>query len=136
MPTILPYLLSYAVGLATFLLVDLLWIGIIARGFYRKALAGFLREEFLLGPAVLFYLCYVAILCYLVVVPAFEAGQFRRLLLGAALFGLAAYGTYDITNYALLKGWPLSVTLADMAWGSIVTSVSAISAYVTLRLMQ
>jgi uncharacterized membrane protein len=85
-----------------------------------------MREDFSIGPAVLFYLLYVAGLVYFVMLPASRS---RDALLRGALFGLIAYATYDLTNQATLRDWPWQVTLVDLVWGAFVTGTSCAIAH-------
>ena len=122
-------LIAYVVSLGVFLLIDLLWIGVIARNFYRRTIGNLLADKIKIAPTVIFYTFYVAILCYLVVYPNVQNNNLIGAAVGGALFGIVGYGTYDITNYALLKNWPLSVTIIDLIWGAFVSSTTAIIAF-------
>jgi uncharacterized membrane protein len=118
----LRYLLTWVAVTAVFLAIDAVWLAYVAKGFYQKHIGGLLREEFLMAPAALFYLFYTLCLVILVIVPAVRvASPWQAVLLGA-LLGLCAYGTYDITNLATLKGWPVIVSAVDMAWGTVITA--------------
>lgn len=113
--------------LVSMLVIDGLWITVLAKSFYDQYLGSFFGPNFKLGPAAIFYLIYVLALIVLVIQPAL-AGQWslvKTLMLGG-LLGLAAYGTYDLTNQATLANWPLIVTIVDMAWGTFVTGVASI----------
>ena len=72
-------------------------------------------------PAALFYLLFIAALVYFVIVPALEHQNLTKLIVSAAIFGLVTYATYDLTNMATLKGWPLLVTVVDLAWGTFIS---------------
>ncbi|MGE5235805.1 MAG: DUF2177 family protein [Acidobacteriota bacterium] len=111
----------YLVTLATFLALDGVWLGLVARDFYRRELGHLLSPTVRWVPAALFYLLYIAVLLILVVVPNSKRRLVRTVLLGG-LFGLCAYATYDLTNLATVSGWPASVALADMVWGAVVTA--------------
>lgn len=115
---------AYLLTLATFLALDGVWLGVVARDLYRRELGHLLAPTVRWWPAALFYLLYIAALLVLVVVPNSARPLLRTVLLGG-LFGLCAYATYDLTNLATLKGWPMSVTLADLVWGAFVTAVAA-----------
>ncbi len=122
-------LFAYFISLLVFLTLDLIWIRFIARNFYRRTIGHLMADDIKAIPAILFYVCYVAIMCYLVVLPSIQSGGLMQAAIGGVLFGIVGYGTYDITNYALLKNWPLSVTIIDLVWGSFVSSVTAIIAF-------
>lgn len=118
----LRYLITWVAVAAVFLAIDAVWLAYVAKGFYQKHLSGLLREEFLMAPAALFYLFYAFCLVVLVIVPAVRmASPWQAVLLGA-LLGLCAYGTYDMTNLATIKGWPVIVSVIDMAWGASITA--------------
>ncbi len=104
------------------LALDLTWLGVVARGLYDSALAPLKRPEVLLPAAGLFYALYLAaILIHAVLGAVTPAGAARR---GAAL-GLVAYGTYELTNWAVLRDWPAALVPVDLVWGVILTAVAA-----------
>ena len=121
------YLKLYFVSLAAFLAIDMLWLGLVARSFYQQHLG------FLLAPspnwfvAILFYLLFIVGILFFVVVPGLESGSLKATLVRAALFGLITYATYDLTNLATLKDWPVLLSVVDLLWGTFLSvSVSAI----------
>jgi uncharacterized membrane protein len=119
------YLKLYLCTLLAFFAIDMVWLGLVARGFYRKHLGHLLRPDPSWTAAIVFYLLFVAGLLVFVVVPSLQAGSARKVLILGALFGLITYATYDLTNLATVKDWPLSVTAVDMLWGGVLaTSVS------------
>jgi uncharacterized membrane protein len=115
------YLKLYLAMLASFLVVDMVWLGLVASAFYRKYLG------FLMAPspnwlvATLFYLLFVVGILVFVVLPGLKANSLKTTLLRAALFGLITYGTYDLTNLATLKDWPALLSIVDMLWGTVLT---------------
>jgi uncharacterized membrane protein len=117
------YLKLYFFTLVVFLAVDAFWLGLVARTFYRKYIG------FLLAPspnwlaAIIFYLLFVVGILVFVVVPGLQENSLRTVFLRAALFGLITYGTYDLTNLATVKEWPLVVTVVDMVWGTVLSVV-------------
>ena len=114
----------FALTLATFLALDAVWLGGVAKEMYRREIGHLLAPEVRWGAAVIFYLLYIAGLLVLIVLPGRDAPLIRTAAAGA-FFGLVAYATYDLTNLATLVRWPLSVTLADLAWGAFATGVAA-----------
>ena len=116
----------YLLTLVTFLAMDAVWLGIVARDLYRRELGHLLAPTVRWGAAGVFYLLYVAALLVLVVMPNRGAPLLRVAALGA-LFGLVAYATYDLTNLATLRDWPMSVTLFDLAWGAVLTGATAVA---------
>jgi uncharacterized membrane protein len=117
------YLKLYGVTLAAFLAIDMLWLGWIARPFYQKQLGFLLAPETNRLAALIFYLLFVVGLLVFVVVPGLQADSLRTTLLRAALFGLVTYAAYDLTNHATVKDWPLQVTIVDMLWGTVLSTV-------------
>lgn len=112
------YIKLYFVTLAAFLAIDLVWLGLVARTFYRRYLDWLMAANPNWVAALVFYLLFVVGVLVFVVVPGVEDGSLRTTLLRAALFGLIAYATYDLTNLATVKDWPLAVTVVDMVWGT------------------
>jgi uncharacterized membrane protein len=112
------YVKLYLATLAAFAAVDLVWLGFVARSFYRKHLGYLMAPNANWLAVILFYLVFIAGLLYFVVVPGLKANSLSTTLLRAALFGLITYATYDLTNLATVKDWPVLVTVVDMVWGS------------------
>ena len=122
-------LATYAATLIGFLIIDFIWLGFVATKFYKEYLGDMMLEKPQLGVAFLFYALYAAGIVLFAVMPGLEERSWSKAaLLGAAL-GLVAYGTYDLTNYATLKNWPLTVTLVDLTWGTAVTAAGATIGY-------
>jgi uncharacterized membrane protein len=122
------YLKLYLVTTIAFFAIDMVWLGLVARTFYRKYLG------FLMAPspnwlaAIIFYLLFIVGILVFVVLPGLEDNSFKTTLLRAALFGLITYATYDLTNLATVKDWPVLITVVDMAWGTVLSvAVSSIS---------
>lgn len=119
------YLKLYLCALVAFFAIDMVWLVLVARGFYQKHLGFLLRPEPNWTAAIFFYMLFVAGLLVFVVVPGLQAGSAKKVLILGALFGLITYATYDLTNLATVKDWPLIVTVVDMLWGGILaTAVS------------
>jgi uncharacterized membrane protein len=105
----------------------MLWLTIVARGFYRRQLGFLLSDQPNWWAAGAFYLLFVIGLLVFAVVPGLQAGTLLRPLLLGGFFGLVAYATYDLTNQATVKNWPWIVTIVDMAWGAVLAaSVSSL----------
>ncbi len=133
----LKYLAAYLATVIVFVGIDLIWLGYIGRGFYRDRLGGLLLDQPNLAAAFMFYALYGVGVIVFAVQPAFQSGSWMTALLFGALFGFFAYATYDLTNLATLKGWPLSLTLVDLAWGSVLTGISATLGYlIVARLLR
>ena len=117
------YLILFAACAVVFFPLDFVWLTLTGKNFYRRELGDLLGEEGNLMMAAGFYLAYVAGLVILVAAPA-EGDVLKALLMGAVL-GLVAYGTYDLTNLSTMRGFTPTVALVDMAWGTLLTAVSA-----------
>jgi uncharacterized membrane protein len=113
----------YLVTLAIFFAVDMVWLGVVAKNFYRRHLGHLMGPKVVWPAAILFYLLFIAGLVVFAVRPAVLAGApVKGLLLGAFL-GLIAYATYDLTNQATIRDWPLVVTAVDLVWGTALGGV-------------
>jgi uncharacterized membrane protein len=115
----------YFITLSVFLGIDSLWLGLVAPEFYRAQIGHLMAETPNLIAAGVFYLLFIAGLVYFVVEPSLRVGKVMDVLMRGALFGLVTYGTYDLTNLATLREWPLLVTVVDLAWGTILTATTA-----------
>lgn len=117
--------MAYIGSLLGFLLLDAIWLGLVAKNSYIQAMQGLMREDVHVWPWVVFYSLYCMAIVYLVVLPCKDSASARPVLAAGAVLGAAAYGAYNMTNYALLAGWPLGISLQDWAWGTVVTSLSS-----------
>ena len=127
---------AYLVTLVLFLVIDGIWLGVVAGGLYRSQMGHLMAERFTIPAAVAFYALYPVGLVVFAVWPGLgETGgaPLRALLLGG-LLGVVAYGTYDLTNLTILKGWPVSLTLIDLAWGTALSATVSALAVVILRM--
>ncbi|BBE71369.1 DUF2177 family protein [Oharaeibacter diazotrophicus] len=120
---------AYLAGVGTFLAVDLLWLSVIARDIYRREIGALLLERPLVGPAAAFYLIYVAGVVVFAVNPALSSSNWTTAALYGGLLGMLCYGTYDVTNLATLRNWSSTIVVVDIAWGTLLTAVTATVAY-------
>ena len=109
--------------------VDLLWIGVIANGFYRTELAALYSPQLVWQAAVLFYILYALGLSYFVITPGVAARKPVLTMVNAAFFALVAYATYDLTSLSITVGWPVLLTVVDMAWGIFIGVFTSILTY-------
>ncbi|MBM4194882.1 MAG: DUF2177 family protein [Gemmatimonadetes bacterium] len=121
--TTITFLKMYAVGVVTCFAMDLLWLGVVAKGFYQRQIGHLMRPDVQWVPAVSFYLLYVAALVVFVAAPAVERQSVARAVGYGAFFGLAAYAAFDLTALALLKDFSLKAALVDLAWGASLSAV-------------
>lgn len=126
----------YAIAVPVFFVIDLIWLGLIAKPFYDHHLGYLLRGKVLWGAAIIFYLFFVLGMVVFAIGPAVESGSFRKALLFGLLFGFITYQTYELTNYALVKDWPFIMVVVDILWGIFVSgSVSVVTYLIYMRLL-
>ena len=122
----------YFTALPVFFAIDMLWLGLIAKSFYAKQIGYLMKTDITWTAAILFYLLFIVGLVLFVIMPAVEKRSWVHSLLFGALFGLITYATYDLTNLATVKDWPLLVTVVDLAWGAVLAaSVSIVTYFIT-----
>lgn len=125
--SLLQFAYLYLLTIPVFFLIDMLWLGVLAKGFYQDKLGGFL------GPvnwtaAIIFYLIFIVGILIFAVAPALESQSLAKAVVLGALFGFFTYATYDLTNLATLKDWPIIVVVVDIVWGAVLSgSVAAVS---------
>jgi uncharacterized membrane protein len=124
-----PFAIAYLASAATMLVLDIVWLTQAVPRLYRPQLGGLLADQPNFTVAAIFYLIYVVGIVVFVVLPAVESGSWPNALGLGALLGLIAYGTYDFTNLATLRGWPVMLSLIDVTWGIVLTAASALAGY-------
>jgi uncharacterized membrane protein len=117
----------------TFLALDSIWLSLTASRLYRPLLGPLLRENYALAPAAAFYALFTIGIVVFAVLPSLAETDWKAALARGAFFGLVGYGVYDLTNQATMRGWPPAVTLADLAWGTTLTSIAAVAGYCAAR---
>ena len=123
----------YAACFTAFFALDLLWLGVVAKGFYQKHLGHLMREDVQWPAALAFYLIYLAAIVILCVLPALEKQSLGRAVALGAVFGLAAYAAFDLTSLALLKGFPVPAVMVDLVWGTVLTASVSAAGYLVGR---
>ncbi len=127
------WIIAYVSAAVSFGVLDFLWLGWAGKNFYRPAIGELLAPAFRGAPALVFYAIYIAGIIWFAVRPGLSGGTSAALLNGALLGGLA-YATYDLTNQATMKVWPVHVTLVDIVWGAFATAIAAmVATWVTTR---
>jgi uncharacterized membrane protein len=121
--------IAYACAAVVMLPLDLAWLGTVGRSFYRSRLGPLLLERPAWGPALAFYLLYVVGVVIFAIAPAVRDGAWTTALLFGAMFGFFAYATYDLSNLATLKGFSPEVAMLDIAWGTVLTALTAAGGY-------
>ena len=125
----------YLIALPVFLGIDMIWLGLVAKGFYTKQIGFLMKTNVNWVAAIIFYLIFIIGLVIFVIFPALEKNSWVQALLLGALFGLITYATYDLTNLATIKDWPLLVTCVDLIWGTILAaSISVITYFIATKI--
>jgi len=126
----------FFIALPVFFLIDMVWLVLVAKNFYQKQIGFLMRPDINWTAAIIFYLLFIAGLVTFVITPAFEKQSWVHAVIFGALFGLVTYATYDLTNLATLKDWPLLVTIADLVWGMVLSaSVSLVTYLIAARVI-
>jgi len=129
----LVYIKLYICTVPVFFLVDMLWLGIVARGFYRHQLDDILGDHINWTAAVVFYLIYIVGILLFAVRPAINSNAWTQALILGAMFGFFTYATYDLTNLATIKDWPLTIVFVDIIWGTFLCGFVSLSSYAISR---
>lgn len=125
----------YFITLPIFFIIDMIWLGLVAKNFYSNQLGFLMKSNINWVAAIIFYLLFIVGLVLFVISPALEKGSWMHALLFGALFGLISYATYDLTNLATIKDWPLIVTIVDLAWGAVLAaSVSVVTYFIASKI--
>ena len=119
----------YLIALPVFLGIDMVWLTLVAKNFYAKQIGYLMAKNPNLLAALIFYVIFIAGLVFFVVTPALDKKMWIQALLTGAFFGLVTYATYDLTNLATVKDWPLIVTIVDLIWGMFVSAAVSVATY-------
>ncbi len=123
------YLTAWIAGALAFLALDAIWLTQMWPRLYQPMVGEIVRPQLNYTAAIAFYVIYTAAIVYFAAAPALERGGVGKALLNGAIFGFAAYATYNLTNLATLRAWDWRVAFADMTWGAVVTAIAAAAAY-------
>jgi uncharacterized membrane protein len=123
----------YAIALFVFIALDMVWLGLVAKNFYRDQIGFLMKSEINWTAAIGFYLLFIVGLVLFVIAPAIAKNSWVHALLFGALFGLITYATYDLSNLATLKDWPLLVTIVDLVWGATLAASVSTATYFIAR---
>ena len=125
-------LIAYVVTLVVLAGIDFVWLSRMGEAVYRPIMGDMALPAFRIAPGILFYVIYVFGVVYFAIAPALAGGGASAAALNGAILGLCAYGTYDLTNQATLKNWSTTLSVIDMGWGTVLTAVSAVIAYIVV----
>ena len=129
------HLVAWAVTFVVLLVIDMIWLGVVAKGMYQEAMGDLMSPNPRLAFAAVFYLVYPIGLLLFAIMPGVEAQSVVRAAVLGALFGMFCYATYDLTNLAVIRNWPLALSFIDIAWGTVVSGVAAAAGAVACRWM-
>jgi uncharacterized membrane protein len=131
------FLKLFSIALPVFFAIDMLWLGLIAKDFYAKQIGGLMKPNINWTAAIIFYLIFIAGLVVFVIMPAVVKNSWSHAVLMGALFGFVCYATYDLTNLAVAKDWPVFVTIIDLIWGAVLAaSVSVITYLIATKIFR
>jgi uncharacterized membrane protein len=130
------YVVAYAAALVTIAILDGLWLGVVARGFYKSRIGPLMLDQPLWLPATVFYLVHAIGLVVFAAFPALASDSWTAAAWRGALFGLCAYAAYDLTNLATLRGWSATLSVVDIGWGIFASAAAATVAFLTTRASQ
>lgn len=119
----------YLITLPVFFAIDMVWLGLVAKNFYAKQIGFLMTPNVNWTAAISFYLLFIVGLVLFVISPALQQKSLMHVVLYGALFGLITYATYDLTNLATIKNWPLLLTIVDLAWGIVLSASVSTAAY-------
>ncbi len=118
----------YAIALPIFVIIDMIWLGFLAKGLYQREIGYLMKDNVNWTAAIIFYLLFIIGLVFFVITPSIEKNSLIYAILVGAFFGFITYATYDLTNLAITKDWPLFITIVDLMWGSFLgASVAGIT---------
>ncbi len=124
----------YGVAFVLFFIIDLIWLGLVAKDLYQNAIGFIMSPKPNWIAAVIFYLIFIGGLVFFVIYPSVNNHSVLKALGTGMLFGFITYATYDLTNLATLEGWPIKMTIIDLVWGTVLGgSVSALTAIVAIK---
>ncbi|PKL36364.1 DUF2177 domain-containing protein [Candidatus Peregrinibacteria bacterium HGW-Peregrinibacteria-1] len=128
-------IISYLLTATVFFAIDMVWLGLIAKKIYNKYLSGFLSPQVNWPPAIVFYLIFIAGIMVFAIHPAITKNSPLTAITLGAFLGVLTYATYDLTNMATLKNWPIQVVLIDIAWGAILTASVSLAGYYIIKMI-
>lgn len=129
------YLLMYIIAFIIFLAIDAVWLGLVAPKFYKAQIGHLMADKPNFIAALVFYLLFIVGVVYFVVNPAIEAESVSKVVVSGMLFGFMTYATYDLTNLATLKNWPIKVTIIDLIWGTSLSTLIGLGTYFIFNLI-
>lgn len=127
---------SWIISFLSIIAIDVIWLNVMGPRFYKIYLAHVFDGDFYYIPALVFYMMYTFGISYLVILPGLrDQASAAQIMFGGFILGLITYGAYDLTNQATIKDWPVAVTIVDMLWGAILTSMVSLIGYKALSVI-
>lgn len=123
------YLIRFLVAFGAFLVIDLVWLGVVAKNLYQNQLGELMRPDTIWPAAILFYVLFLVGLIYFAINPAIEAQSLSLAVKNGALYGFFTYMTYELTNYAVIKDWPVALVVPDILWGTVLAAAVSSATY-------
>jgi len=120
----------YGIAFVLFFVIDLIWLGLIAKNLYQNQIGTLLKTNTNWTAAIIFYLLFIGGLVFFAIQPSISSATLWKAMLYGALFGFTTYATYDLTNLATLEGWPIKITIIDLIWGSFLGASTSSLTYV------
>lgn len=130
---LLMFIKLYLIALPVFFAIDMIWLGLVAKNFYSQQIGYLMKTNVNWVAALLFYFLFIGGVVFFVLAPALEKNSFTHAILAGALFGLMTYATYDLTNLATIKEWPLLVTIVDLIWGTSLSTIVSVVSYLIAK---
>lgn len=127
------FLKIYIIALPIFLAIDMVWLTLVAKNFYARQIGFLMKPDINWLAAIIFYLLFVIGLVLFVITPALEKNSWVYAVLLGALFGLISYATYDLTNLATMKNWPILITIIDLVWGAVLSGSVSVITYLIVK---
>lgn len=128
-------IILYLLTVPVFFLIDMTWLGLIARNFYRTQFGALMRTDIIWWAAILFYFLFILGILLFAVMPAISADSWVKALTLGAMFGFFTYMTYDLTNYATLKDFPFTIVIPDIIWGTVLSASVAVASFFISRFL-
>jgi uncharacterized membrane protein len=123
------FIFSYLLTALVFFVIDMVWLGFLAKGLYQRMIGPLLADQVNWVAALIFYFIFIVGIFIFAILPAVEKESWRHAMIYGALFGFFTYATYDLTNLATLKNWPIQLVFVDIIWGIVLTGIVAVSGY-------
>jgi len=131
----LDFIILYGITLVVFFLIDITWLAYVAPGLYKSQIGHLMSPTVNFAAAGIFYLVFIGGMVYFAIQPGIATGSAIEAMLIGGLFGLITYSTYDLTNLATLKNWPLKITLIDLTWGTSLSAATTLVVFFVVRLL-